>query len=89
MNLQIARWCVDVAMLIAFLLSAVTGIIKYAILLRVSGLEDLVLPVALMSAIHDISGILLCLLVAVHLYLNRAWIVAMTKRILAGTPELS
>jgi len=89
MNLQTAKWCVDVAMLIAFLLCAVTGIIKYAILLRISGLEDRILPVALMSAIHDLSGILLCLLVAVHLYLNRAWIVAMTKRILAGTPEKS
>lgn len=84
MNMQVVKWCVDIAMGIAFLFSAVTGSIKFLILMRVAGFTDLILPVALMSEAHDRAGIVLSILVLVHLILNRAWILSMTRRILSG-----
>ena len=85
-NKQVMKWCVDLAMGIAFLFCAVTGIFKFTLLMRVFGLTSLVLPIALMSDIHDRTGIILCFLVAVHLFLNRAWILSMTRKVLAGRP---
>ena len=87
MNMQVARWCVDLAMGMAFLVSFVTGIFKFTLIMRVLGLTAVVLPLALMSDIHDWSGLALGILVAVHLFLNRAWIITMTKKILAGAPR--
>jgi Domain of unknown function (DUF4405) len=87
MNIQVVKLCVDLIMGIVFLFSAVTGFFKFAIIMRISGLTDLVLPMALVSDIHDRAGIVLCLLVAVHLFLNRAWILSMTKKVLAGTAD--
>jgi hypothetical protein len=85
MNMQVVKWCVDLAMGIAFLFSAVTGVLKFTVLVRLSGFTDIVLPMALVSDIHDRAGIALTVLVAVHLFLNRAWIISMTRKILAGT----
>jgi hypothetical protein len=84
-NMQVVKWCVDLGMGIAFLFTAVTGIFKFTFLLRISGFTDIVLPMALMSDIHDRAGIALSILVAIHLLLNRAWILSMTRKILAGT----
>lgn len=85
MNMQVVKWCVDLAMGIAFLFSAVTGGLKYTVLMQVTGLTGTILPMALMSGIHDRAGIALSILVAVHLFLNRAWIVSMTRKVLSGT----
>lgn len=87
MNMQVVRWGVDIAMGITFILCAVTGIFKFTPFMRASGLTALILPLALMSDIHDWTGIILCFLVAVHLYLNRSWILSMTQRVLAGIPD--
>lgn len=85
MNMQVVKWCVDLIMGIAFLFCAVTGIIKLMVLWRVAGFSEIVLPVALISDIHDRSGAALSVLVLVHLFLNRAWILSMTRKVLAGT----
>ena len=84
MKSRVLVWVVDLAMGIAFLLSFATGLIKYTVLLRLTGLNDVVLPSALLSDIHDRAGILLGLLVFIHLYLNRKWIVTMTRKIFTG-----
>jgi hypothetical protein len=89
MNMQVVKWCVNLAMGMVFLLSAVTGFFKFTLLVRMFGLSGVVLPIALMSDIHDWAGITLCFLVAVHLFLNRAWIRSMTKKVLAGTTDSS
>jgi hypothetical protein len=89
MNMQLVKWCVDVAMGVVFLFSAVTGLFKFILLMRVFGISSIVLPMALMSDIHDRAGIALCLLVAIHLFLNRAWILSITKKVLAGTADFS
>ncbi len=87
MNMQMVKWCVDLAMGTTFLCSAVTGFFKFTLLVRTFGLSGVVLPIALMSDIHDWSGIVLCCLVAVHLFLNRGWILSMTRNVLAGTKK--
>jgi hypothetical protein len=84
MNMQVVKWCVDLALGIAFLFSAVTGIAKFTVLSRAAGTTGMVLPMALMSDLHDRAGILLCILVAIHLFLNRAWILAMTRKVISG-----
>jgi hypothetical protein len=84
---QVIKWGVDVFMGITLLCCAVTGIFKFTPFMRASGLTGLVLPLALMSDIHDWTGIILCFLVAIHLFLNRAWILSMTKKVLAGIPD--
>ena len=85
MNKQVVRWCVDLAMGIAFLFAAMTGIFKFTFLMRISGFTDIVLPMALMSDIHDRAGFALTILVATNLFLNRGWIISMTRKVLAGS----
>jgi len=85
MNMQVMKWCVDLAMGVLFLTSFITGFFKFTLLTRSFGLTDIVLPLARMSDIHDWSGIILCFLVAVHLFLNRAWILSMTRKMVTGT----
>jgi hypothetical protein len=50
--------------------------------MRAFGLVDLVLPLALMSDIHDWSGLVLGFFVAAHLFVNRGWIRGMTRKII-------
>jgi len=84
MNIQVVRWCLDLAMGGAFLVSFITGFFKFTFLMRMYGLVDQVLPLALMSEIHDWAGLALGCFVAAHLFLNRAWIITMTRKILSG-----
>ncbi len=86
MNVQVVKWCLDLAMGAAFLVSFSTGFFKFTFLMRMFGLVDLVLPLALMSDIHDWAGLALGCFVAAHLFLNRAWIITMTRKILTSAP---
>lgn len=82
MNRIMLRWSLDLAMVIALVISFVTGLLKFTLLLRLTGLNSLILPSAFISDLHDVSGILLGLLVFVHLFLNRSRIIAMTKQVM-------
>ena len=82
MNRQVVKWCLDLGMGGAFLVSFITGFFKFTFLMRMFGLVDLVLPLALMSDIHDWAGLALGFFVAAHLFLNRTWIITMTRKIL-------
>jgi hypothetical protein len=86
MNMQIVRYGVDALMGVVFLICFVTGLFKFTLLIRMLGLTGIVMPVALMSDIHDWSGIALGVLVAAHLVINRRWVLAMTRRILKHNP---
>ena len=78
------QYATNVMMGIFFITSFVTGLLKFTLLLRLSGLNQLLLPSALISDIHDWSGIMLGLLVLFHLYMNRRWIITMTRNIVHG-----
>jgi hypothetical protein len=69
---------------IVFLICFISGLFKFTLLMRMLGLTGVVMPLALMSDIHDWSGIVLGLLVAAHLVLNRRWILSMTRKMLGG-----
>jgi len=81
-NIQLVKWCNDLGMGITFAVTFITGLFKWTLLVRTLGLTTIVFPVALMSDIHDWAGFLLGIFVAVHLFLNRAWIGAMTRNML-------
>jgi hypothetical protein len=85
MDRNMLKWSVDCAMGIAFLICLVTGLLKFTILLRLTGLYKVILPSAFISDIHDWSGIILMLFVFIHLYLNRRWIISSTQKIFAKT----
>ena len=87
MNMQLVQWSVDITMGITFLICFVTGLFKFTLFMRLLGLTDLVLPLALMSDMHDWSGIALGFLVAIHLMINRRWIITTTKKILGANPR--
>ena len=76
------RYGIDVLMGITFLVCFVIGLLKFTFLMRMLGLTSILLPLALMSDIHDWAGIALALLVAIHLVINRVWILSMTRRLL-------
>ena len=87
MNQQVAKWCVDIGLGIVFLFSAITGLLKYMVLLQVPVISSAVIPMAWMSDIHDRAGIFVVILVGLHLFLNRGWILTMTRKILAGAAD--
>ena len=84
MNTSVVKLFIDVGLLISFLACAITGLFKFTVLMRMLGLTGLIFPLALMSDIHDWTGLILVILVAIHLWLNRRWIVTMTKKVLSG-----
>jgi hypothetical protein len=84
MDRKILKWSMDLAMGSAFLISFVTGLLKFMILLRLTGLSGMILPSAFISDIHDWSGIFLGVFVFIHLFLNRQWIISMTRKVLTN-----
>jgi Domain of unknown function (DUF4405) len=70
---------IDCGLIITFLLSFITGVIKFPEWTRFFSNVYLVIPASLLSQIHDYSGIAMSLLVLAHLVLHWRWIVAMTK----------
>ena len=78
------KWLIDLLMGISFLVCFITGLLKYPVLLQLTGLNNVILPSALISDLHDWTGLLMGLFVFLHLVLNRRWIIATTKKVLAG-----
>jgi hypothetical protein len=73
------NYIIDCGLIITFLLAFITGFIKIPELTRHFGDVFLVIPASQLSLIHDISGMVMGLLVLAHLVLHWRWIVTMTK----------
>jgi hypothetical protein len=73
------NYFIDCGLIITFLLSFITGVIKFPEWTRFFSNVYLVISASLLSQIHDYSGIAMSLLVLAHLVLHWRWIVAMTK----------
>ena len=67
-------------LLIAFLSLAITGIIKFPGLLQSLKIQARYLPMYEISKIHDWSGVTLSVLILIHIFLHRKWIVSITKK---------
>lgn len=72
-------YCIDMGMLIAFLLCGVTGIIKWPGLVNALGLDYRALPMGAFTVVHDWSGLVFCALSLVHVGMHRKWLIAMTR----------
>jgi len=73
------NYLIDCGLIITFLLSFITGIVKFPEWTRFFGDVFLLIPPSSLSKIHDYSGLIMGLLVLAHLVLHWRWIVAMTK----------
>jgi hypothetical protein len=84
MDRNVMRWGIDLVMGIVFAVSLVTGLLKLTLLLRLFGTTNLILPAARISDIHDGAGVILGVCVGLHLFMNRQWIITMTRQVLKG-----
>ena len=81
MERTIVNYSIDGMMLIAASLCGCTGIIKWPGLIISLGPSYQEIPIAAITAIHDWSGLALCILAAVHIIIHRRWIIAATRQI--------
>lgn len=75
------RYIVDLGLAVFFIGVAVTGIMKWSPVRSALGLVWGTPLMTNISLIHDYSGIAMTLLVLVHLFLNRKWIICETKNL--------
>jgi hypothetical protein len=78
------KYGIDVAMLVSFTLCFVTGILKFPAVLHLVWGGARLSPLLTLTRIHDLSGVILGILVFIHLALNWNWMVAMTRKIVSG-----
>jgi hypothetical protein len=72
MNRSRLKYYIDIGMGITFLLSFITGLMKWPS--KVNGVGG---PRLISTLIHDFSGLFLGLFVFIHLLLNLDWIICM------------
>jgi hypothetical protein len=76
------KYIVDVGLGISFLACFVTGIVKLPGFARFFHTASIALPMNQITLLHDRSGMLLGLFALLHLFLNRRWIVSVTRKLL-------
>ena len=76
---QRINYWIDIGLVVTFIISLVTGIIKWPGLFRTLGLSYAGLPMFLLSKMHDLSGLAMGFLVLLHIILHFKWMVTMTK----------
>lgn len=84
MNTTKIKYVIDIGMLISFVAVFVTGIIKHPMIGIHTWARLGIYPTYRISKIHDISGLIMGILVLFHLVLNWKWIVTVTKSIISG-----
>ena len=80
-NRGYANYMIDMTILVAGLISGVTGIVKWPGMVYSMGLSYRSLPMDFLSTIHDWAGIITFILAFVHVALHRKWLAAMTRKI--------
>ncbi|HII15078.1 MAG TPA: DUF4405 domain-containing protein [Nanoarchaeota archaeon] len=75
------RYFIITGMSIAFIITAVTGLIKFPGLVELLGLRRVSFPLGYISTIHDWSSIALIAFIIAHVILNFRWFVCATKMI--------
>jgi len=72
---------VDIGLALSFLVSFITGILKWPSLTIHFTAVYRIIPMQYLVTIHDWSGIAMGVFVLIHLVLHWKWIVTMTKKI--------
>lgn len=75
MNREKIKYFLNSLLLLTFFSSLTTGLLKFPGLLNWFGVKDISLPFYLIDTIHDWSGLILIVLILIHLFLNRRWLV--------------
>jgi hypothetical protein len=84
MRRVVLKYGIDVAMLVVFILCFVTGVFKFPSVLHLVWGGARLSPLLFLTRVHDLTGVILGILVLAHLAVNWTWIVAMTRRLMAG-----
>ncbi|MCD4740152.1 DUF4405 domain-containing protein [archaeon] len=80
MNRPKLNYLIDVGLLLSFLTCFISGLIKWPGMIDFIGVSLYrTLHVQNISTLHDLSGLIMGLLVLVHLALHWKWITSMTK----------
>jgi len=80
MNKPELNYLIDVGLLLSFLTCFISGLIKWPGIIDVIGTSLYrTLHVSNISTLHDMSGLIMGVLVLIHLVLHWKWIVSMTK----------
>jgi hypothetical protein len=82
MEKRMAKYLIDIGMLVSGGLCAITGIIKLPGLLRFFDLRSIILPAYQITMIHDLTGVIFVILVIAHLLFNWRWLSAMTRTLM-------
>ena len=77
-----AKYVIDLGLVVTFILSFGTGLIKFPMIRQAMATARIVLPSHDLNFVHDWSGLLMGLFILLHLVFNFSWIVAMTKKYL-------
>lgn len=75
------NYWIDLGILISFILTFVTGIIKWPGLIPLIGLDYQKVPMLQLMYIHDFAGVAMGLLSVAHVLLHIKWVIMMTKKI--------
>jgi hypothetical protein len=82
MEKRMAKYLVDVGLLVSGGLCAITGIIKLPGLLRYFDLRSIIFPAYQITMIHDMTGVIFVILVIAHLVFNWRWLAGMTQTLM-------
>jgi len=80
----ITKYWIDFGLAITFILVTITGFFKWPGLLPKLGISYSSFPMLVFTRIHDISGLVMALLVFIHIIQHWKWIVVMFKKIFRG-----
>ena len=80
---QNLNYFVDILLLIAFLITGVTGLIKWRFLIVNLGMAELyfILPMGKIRLWHEWGSFVMLILILIHFVLHWNWIVSNTKRV--------
>ena len=82
MNRIKLNYWIDVGLAISFFTCFYTGLVKWPGLIKIIGVSAYkTISFSNISRLHDVSGLIMGLLVAIHLALHWKWIVSVTKNI--------
>jgi len=84
MRRVVLKYGIDVVMLVAFILCFVTGILKFPAMLKLKWGGARLSPLLTLTRVHDLSGVILGIMVFFHLVLNWNWMVTMSRRMVKG-----
>ncbi len=80
MNRTKLNYWIDVGLAISFFTCFYTGLVKWPGLIKIIGVPAYkALSFSNISRVHDLSGLIMGLLVIIHLALHWKWIVVVTK----------